>query len=112
MGVALTQQGIFNGLTPSEKNKEFVTLRFTLPELYKGNLLPAHLLQTPNVVIPINVTKNPNVIKQIEALTIGVLCNLNLDVEVDPPQNGYQAKLKFNLIQAVPLKEKELQKVA
>jgi len=113
MGVSLKQIATFNGVTPSEKNPEFITVRFTVPEVYKGNLLNANSLNTPNIVIPFNFTKKQKLLDYINKMTVGESYELSLDVDCEQPSGGYRAKIKYDLIEVkFPIaKEKELAKV-
>ena len=113
MGVSLKQIAIFNGVTPSEKNPEFITVRFTVPEVYKGNLLNASSLNTPNIVIPFNFTKKQKLLDYINRMTVGESYELSLDVDCEQPSGGYRAKIKYDLTEVkFPIvKEKELAKV-
>lgn len=106
MGIHVKQLGVFNGLTPSEKNKEFVTARFTVAECYKGNILPASMLNRPNIVVPFNLTKNEKLIASLNTLTIDNLCIIEMDVDIEQANAGYKAKLKFELIDCKPQDKK------
>lgn len=107
MGLHVVQRGVFNGVTPSDKNPEFITARFTLAEVYKGNILPAQLLTgKPNVVVPFNVTKNQKLLESLNTLTIDQPCQVELDVDIEQPNGNYKAKLKYDLLDCKPLEKK------
>jgi hypothetical protein len=106
MGLVLRQTAIYNGITPSEKNKEFVTARFTVPESYKGNILNASNLNKPNIVVPFNFVRNAKIMESLNALSIGGNCILDLDTSVEQANGAYGAKVKFDLlnISTLPVK--------
>ena len=103
MGLILKQLGIFNGVTPSEKNAEFITARFTIDECYKGNSIAASSLNKPNIVVPFNITKNSKLVDALNALTTGASCHLTLDADIEPANGNYKAKMKFDLMEVKPL---------
>jgi hypothetical protein len=117
MGNFLKQSGIFNGVTPSEKNPEYMTVRFTVPEVYKGNILPANALNSPNIVCTLNVTKKQKILDLLSKMTVGNSYLLSLDVDCEQPNGGYKAKIKYDILDiSIPQNEvketsKELAKV-
>lgn len=106
MGIFTRQLGVFNGVTPSEKNKEFITARFTLPEVYKGNVLQANSLNKPNVVVPFNITRNSKLLESLNSLTVDQVCLIELDVDIEQANGAYKAKLKFDLLDCKPSEKK------
>lgn len=109
MGIYVVQRGVFNGVTPSEKNPEFITARFTLAEVYKSNILPAQMLAgKPNVVIPFNVTKNPKLLESLNTLTVDQPCQVDLDIDIEQANGNFKAKLKFELLDCKPVQEKKV----
>jgi hypothetical protein len=106
MGIFTRQSAVFNGVTPSEKNKEFVTARFTLAEVYKGNVLQPNSLNKPNVVVPFNVTKNQKLIDSLNSLTVDQPCAVDLDIDIEQPNGVFKAKLKFELLDCKPIDKK------
>jgi hypothetical protein len=106
MGIYIRQSGIFNGVTPSEKNPEFITARFTLPEVYKGNILQACSLNKPNVVIPFNITKNKKLVDLLNALMHDQACFLELDMDIEQANGNFKAKFKFELLDCKPVEKK------
>jgi len=106
MGIYSRQSGVFNGVTPSEKNKEFITARFTLPECYKGNILQASSLNKPNVVVPFNITKNPKLVEALNNLQLDHPCIVDLDIDIEQANGSYKAKLKFDLLDVKPMEKK------
>lgn len=106
MGIFTRQSGVFNGVTPSEKNPEFITARFTLAECYKGNVLQPNSLNKPNVVVPLNITRNQKLLAAFNNLQVDQPCQIDLDIDIEQANGNYKAKLKFDLLDCRILEKK------